>query len=350
MAAAVGTASTSLTLLDALFEEGWDFDFFQAVRLLEWLEPSRRIVIGLGQPAREAVRFGVHRSLEFPASVIHEILREGSGPISVTVAFLGLTGPQGALPEHYTEHLIWRGYEKDSAAQAFFNLFNHRFISLFYKAWLKHHFAVQFELEQRSGAREQRFTQYLFDLIGLGTHGLQGRLAVPDRELLPYSGLIAQYPHSAVALEGLLRDYFDVPVEIVQFQGRWVALEEENLSNLDDADLRNQLGEGAIAGDAVWNQRAAFRIRLGPLSYSRFEHFLPSGSAIPKLISIVRFFAGPALGFDLQLILRSEDVPYCTFSEGSITPRLGWTSWLNLENRGEAADDLILITVGDGVY
>ena len=346
MGAAVGPANPALGFPQCLFESGHDFDFFQAVRLIEWLHPRRQLVVGLGRPPDEAIRFHAQRSLDFPASAVHRIAYDGA-VVTITVAFLGLTGPEGALPEHYTEYLIWRAYERDSAAEAFLALFNHRFTALFYKAWLKHHFPVQLELDRRRDGQE-RFTHYLLDLIGMGTGGLDGRLEVNNRDLLPYSGLIAQYPHSAAALEGMLRDYFGVPVEIVQFQGRWVELESENLPYLRTEDLCNQLGLGAVAGDAVWNQRAAFRIRLGPLTYERFQHFLPSGSAIPALVSLTRFFAGLTLAFDLELVLRAEEVPCCELAAEA--PQLGWTSWLTNRPHPRDACDLVLINVGDGMY
>src|SRR5262249_8629065 len=58
---------------ERLFEEGYAFDFFQAVRILERLAPARRAVGRGGPPGVEAVRFRAHLSLSFPPSAIYEV-------------------------------------------------------------------------------------------------------------------------------------------------------------------------------------------------------------------------------------------------------------------------------------
>src|SRR5439155_23721465 len=132
----------------------------------------------------------------------------------------------------------------------------------------------------------------LFDLIGMGTPGLRGRLRIHDQALLRYAGLIAQRPHSASALGGILRDYFDLPIEIEQFQGKWFSLDESSLSFLQQEGLSNQLGVGAIAGDAVWNQQGRFRVQIGPIGLERFIDFLPDGKAFADLVELTRYFVG----------------------------------------------------------
>src|SRR5262245_50912462 len=94
-----------ITVERRLLEESFAFDFFQAVRLLERLDPNRKPVGRTSAPRAEAVRFKAHLSLSFPPSSIYN-LDPPSSPLPVpalTVAFLGLTGPSGALPRHYTE-------------------------------------------------------------------------------------------------------------------------------------------------------------------------------------------------------------------------------------------------------
>jgi type VI secretion system protein ImpH len=335
---------TDPSLEDILLERPWDFDFFQAVRLLGLMDPEKRLIARLGQPLDNIVRFHAHLSMQFPPSSIQDLQpdkREG-GPLHMTVAFMGLTGPQGVLPSHYTEYLIARSYSKDSSAAAFFDLFNHRLISLFYLAWEKHHFPIVHEREEKLKSGPKWFTQYLFDLIGMGTAGMRGRLDFPDAALLLYSGLIAQQPHSAIALEGMLRDYFRVPIQIQQFVGKWFQLEEDALAFLNDGALHNQLGFGAVAGDLVWNQQARFRVRVGPLNWERFNQFLPGGPALAELSALTRHFVNQTMEFEVQLVLRAEEVPWCWVSTGTDSPRLGLSSWLKTEEFRNDAGDLVM--------
>ncbi len=128
----------------------------------------------------------------------------------MTVAFFGLTGTQGVLPLCYTEWMIAGRAAKDTTLAAFFDLFNHRLTSLFYRAWEKHAAPVLYELAAARNQQPDPFTHYLFDLIGIGTAGLRDRMRARDESLLRYCGLIAQRPLSAPSLRGILRDYFSV--------------------------------------------------------------------------------------------------------------------------------------------
>ena len=342
MAAPLGRTDPSVA--ENLLESPWNFEFFQAVRLLALMYPDRRLLSGFSQPSEEIVRFHAHLSMAFPPSAIREIQprQKEDRPLDMTVNFMGLTGPSGILPAHYTEYLIARSYSRDDAAAAFFDLFNHRLISLFYLAWEKHHFPVAYQRESQSLVAQRRFTGYLFDLIGMGTPGLQGRLELTDSALLSYCGLIAQRPHSATALAGLLRDYFRVPIEIDQFVGKWCHLEHDDLSHLNADALSSQLGSGAIAGDLVWNPQARFRIRIGPLTWERFNSFLPDGSAFRDLVALARYFVNQAMDFEVQVILLAHEVPGCEVSSDPQSPRLGLSSWLKTAAFTEDAADLVL--------
>jgi type VI secretion system protein ImpH len=341
VAAEVRRADPSVEEL--LFQRPYEFDFFQAVRLLGLIHPGRQMLSRLDEGPSESIRFRALASLNFPPSSVYSLRH--SDPIEMTVAFMGLTGPQGVLPEHYTELLIARLFEKDNAPAAFLDLFNHRFVALFYQAWAKHNVAASYEREQASRSKGHGLTQYLLDLIGMGTRGLLGRLLVSDQALLLYGGVIAQRPHSASALRGMLEDYFQLQVEILQFVGRWIPLAETDLSYLSPEGLHNQLGFGAIAGDQVWNQQAGFCVQLGPIDYQRFVHFLPVGEAFAKLVNLVRYFVGQSFDFDVQLILQAAEVPWCRLSDDASSPRLGWSTWLKTEEFSCDARDTILAAV-----
>ena len=131
-------------VIGQLLSEGYRFGFFQAVRLLELWEGDRAPVGHDAAPQNEAVRFGSHASVEFPASQIYDVAasRDGTHPARMTVTFFGLNGPLGALPQHYTEIAIERLARKDGALLDFLDLFNHRLLSLFYRAWEKYQFWI----------------------------------------------------------------------------------------------------------------------------------------------------------------------------------------------------------------
>lgn len=315
------------------------FGFFQAVRLLGRLAPDRISVGQDGPPGRETVRFRTRATLEFPPSEIHDLRFDSDDPDrppQMTVAFGGTTGPLGVLPVPYTELLIERVRYKDLALWEFLDLFNHRFVSLFFRAWRKYRFPLSYE----AGGQDP-FTDGLYALIGLGTEGLKDRQSVPDEALLFYAGLIAQRPHSSSALRSMLGNYFGVPVEILQFVGQWIDLEPGDQSRLG---ARNSgLGTDFVLGGRVWNNQSRFRVRLGPLGFRQFLLFLPNGSAFRPLNDLLRFLVGIEYDFDVQPVLRKEEIPECQLrSDAAPPPMLGWTSWLKSAPSPENASQLIL--------
>lgn len=330
---------TNPSVSETLFAEGYRFEFFQAVRLLERIYPQRQPVGKDAEPSEEAVRFRTRASLTYPPSDIYEITENGEAPPEMTVAFMGLTGLAGVLPRHYTELLIDRLRMKDQALGEFLDLFNHRLISFFFRAWQKHRFHT---------AHNRALPQYLLSLMGLGTAGLENRLEVADRVLLFYTGLLARRPHSVSAIESVLGDYFQAPISIVQFVGQWLGLEETNCSRMGAEEASAGLGQDTVAGSRVWDQQSKFRIRVGPLSYARFYAFLPPGSGYGALKQLTRLLAGPEFDVEVQLILRAEEAPLSAFAErGQKSSMLGWNTWISSAAPRQDLDDVVLPLSGD---
>ena len=339
MAAQVGTPAPALRDTDAgldrhLFREGYRFEFFQAVRLLERLHPERKRVGRHENPSDEIVRFRSRHSLAFPASEIDEIEPPDDGTVdardTMWVNFMGLGGVQGALPRHLASLLTDPGTKAQTAAlREFLDLFHHRLISLFYRAWEKYRFAIAYE---RGG--DDTFSRYLYCLIGLGTPGTRGRLHIDDQILLYYAGLLAQRPRSAVALEGILEDYFGVPVEVVQFQGQWFEMNVDILSSLGAHGQNNQLGVNAVLWERIWDPQSRFRVNVGPLSYPQFRDFLPGSDGYVHLVELTRFFVGEDVNFEVRPVLRRDEVPWCVLRQDSAV-RLGWSMWLKVREFDE---------------
>jgi type VI secretion system protein ImpH len=315
---------TDSPLEQALREDSCSFEFFQAVALLQRLRAESEPVGQFSNPEDEAVRFRVHNTLAFPASQIQSIDWPEQGPPEMMVNFMGLTGPNGVLPYCYTELMLERLKAKDSAMESFFDIFNHRIISFFYRAWEKYRFPATYY------QGDDTFSHHLLDLIGLGTQGLRDRQSMPDTALLHYAALVGAQARSAEALEAILSGYFEVPVAIEQFAGAWYRLDPSAQCGMtDEGDDSERLGMGVVVGDEIWDQQSRVRVQLGPLSLEQYSSFLPDGSAYEPLKAMVRFFSNDELDFEVKLVLKIEDVPKCELGgEDSASPRLGWVSWL----------------------
>ena len=183
--------------------------------------------------------------------------------------------------------------------------------------------------------------EYTGDVVGMGTPGLRDRMAIKDQALLLYAGLVAQRPHSAGAIASILRDYFRAPAAVVQFLGQWFPLEEGNVTKLGEAN--SELGRTVVAGASVFVSQSKFRVRMGPLTLAQFVSFLPVGPAFRPLTDLVRYLAGLEFDYDVQLVLRREEVPPCSLdTKAALPPMLGWTSWVTSETPRKDADEVVL--------
>ena len=344
------------TIRHRLFTNPSAFDFFQVVRLLERFRPRRKAIGRHHDPGDEIVRIKARPSLAFPASEIQELalVKEKKTPwtVAIVVNFMGLFGPLGALPQHYTERVaaadavpappgsvVVRRSARAPALRAFLDIFNHRLVSLFFRAWEKYRITTPFERGE-----DDQFSDLVRSFVGIGVTGSRTRLAIPDETLLYYSGLLSKRPRSAAALEGVLEDHFDVPVEVVQFRGDWFRIDAGSLSRLAPGG-RNRLGIDAGLWSRFWDPQVRFRVRMGPLTHKQFDAFLPSGDAHTPLVRFTRFFVGEEFGFDVQLVLRKDEIPKWQLGSPA-GGRLGWSTWLATKPFAKDADDAVFMARG----
>lgn len=306
------------------------FDFFQAVSLLERIRPDAESVGEGVHPSREAVEFAAEPSLAFPASEIAglDTPETARAPWRMRVSFMSLGGVQGPLPRPYTERMLG-SKTRTGPIRAFLDMFHHRLLSVFYRARRTRRITLDSKHPEASIAAPM-----LRSLVGLEMDGLTNRMAVPDRALMRYAGLISMRPRSAGGLRALVASYFGVPVRVQQFVGRWRTLEEADTTRLGSRKHMIGLGEGAVLGTRVWDQSGAVRLTLGPLSAEQYQEFLPTGRALQPLRDLAAFYVGPCVDVEVQLVLRASETPAARLDAPS-PPSLGWTSWLPIEGRTE---------------
>jgi len=317
------TSDTSLR--EELFEHVERFDFVQAVRLLQALFPERARVGGFGSPGDELVRFRSEVSLRFPSADLIDLEPpDAETPARLEIAFMGLATPAsfGSLPRRYAEEILALARSKNHVLRDFIDLFNHRLISLFFRARERHYPVLLFER-----GRESPFEKALAGLLGLATPGLADRLALPDRALFARAGLLAMRPMPAHALQSLLCSVFQVPVEVEQFREARFELEPDERNRLGQTNVC--LGRDFFVGSEVKLADVRFRVRLGPLSRDQYESLLPDRPSFRELSDLIRFATRGDLEFDVVLVLAAGERVGLKLGSGSDAEgRLGWSSWL----------------------
>lgn len=312
----------ALTLLCRLEDEANRFDFFQAVRLLENAYPGKPRVGEALQPRDEAIRFIQEPELVFHPTTLGEFTPATERHAArLAVKFFGLLGPHGPLPTHITEYVRDRTHnENDPTFARFLDIFHHRLVTLFYRAWANAQPAVSLDRPA-----QDRFSFYVGSLFGLGEAALRERDHVPDFAKLHFAGLLAGPTRPAAGLKLVLARFFNLPVEIEQWVGHWMALPDGALTRLGVRDGSATLGVSTLLGARVWDCQHKFRIVVGPLSRADYERFLPGGASLKRLVDWVRNYARDGLDWDVRLVLREKDVP--PLALGCHT-RLGYTTWM----------------------
>jgi type VI secretion system protein ImpH len=219
----------------------------------------------------------------------------------------------------------------DSSTPDFFDLFNHRLISLFYRAWNKYRVARTND-DHESGS----FTRALYSLIGLEGPALRGRLPFADAALLYRANLFSPRRRTAEGLTTLLVDTLRLPIVVEQMVGRWVVIEPAERSRLGTLTGRRTLGEGLVLGRRIFEEQSKFRLHVGPLTFAEFRRLLPAEPLFRSLVALTRLYVGPEFEFDLSLILKADEVPKCTLRAGTSSSQLGRFSWVR--SRGPLED------------
>jgi type VI secretion system protein ImpH len=316
--------------------------FFAALRKIQ---TERASLIGRDtRLSQEPVRLRAEPSLGYPATELAKATTEATGLVTLEASCFGLFGPSGALPQHYTQSIIDRLRRKDRGLRDFLDLFNHRWLSFFYRAWEKHDYPSAYQTSH-SLQQEDTVTQILWSVIGLGTGGQRGRLRLEEKSLLHYSGLLADARVRPSSLANILADWFEISVQVVQFYGQWINIPavdqtQMKLVRLGD-NCNNRLGIDAVAGERVWNVENRFRLRIGPLRAEEFKRFSPLGKQLASLAALARCYVGPQFEFDVQAVLRRTDIPRLQLGNDNEPSCLGWNTWLGDWPFEHDADDAV---------
>ena len=347
--------------LKTLVAQAPTFDFFQAVRLLQLFDEADRAVAGTTPPDREPLRFRANLAPTFAASDVQAVeMVEGLAVPRMTVNFIGIANPAslGSLPPWYAETARLAEADRREPRpelRAFFDLFDDRLIGFVFRAWQKH-----FLPGQHDALHDGPPYRALLSMLGLGSDGLRGRLAVDERALVRYAAFLRRRPTTPAALVDALTDYFALPFSVVPFVGKRVRLLHQDQWRM--GDVRFGLGVNTVLGSTVALPQSSFRVRVGPIDLTTFHSLLPRGSRHAALVDLVRFAVGAEFDFDIQLVLEHQSVPKLEFPDRTPRPgedrdaararadatertmRLGWSTWLGIRQGYDDVDDAICPT------
>ena len=301
-----------------LVEEPFRFDLFAVLRKLERENAGKPRIGDARTLADEFVTVGQNPYFAFPASNVESAKIEPTGLVRLKARFLGLFGPQGALPLTTTEEAYAWLRERDDAFVEFVDIFQRRFIALFFRAW-----ADSKPVAQNDRPDEDRFLAYIGAMIGIGTPAFRYADSISDFAKLPFAGLLAPRVKSASRLRSFLSSLLEARVEIEEFVGAWLTLEPADRTRVGSRNSR--LGVDTVAGSSMYGVDDKFRIRVYVRDIDHFRQFLPGSPLALEIADAIFLYIGEEYDWDMEVAIPA----------GQITPvrlggtvQLGWTSWM----------------------
>ena len=313
------SAKRNLGWRQVMAEQPWAHDFFWALNRHEAIAEDRPRIGDSAGRREEYLDLGQVPHLDFPASTVasYEPKTERD-KARLRVKFLGLLGPMGPLPSAITEEALRWFTRHDDAFVRFLDIFNNRFLQLFFRA----HSDAR-PASHRLRPAEDRFRDYVGAAMGIGSSGWRDLDSLPDLQKCGFAGLLGARTVSASRIEGLIAGIFGVPAEVEQFVGAWLPLAPDEQTRLGSAHA--SLGQGAMVGRGVLVVDTKFRLRLFPGTLARYERFLPNGAWFRRLVDAISNAVSQEYEWDVELVLPDhEPRPTQLGSYG----RLGWTSWM----------------------
>ena len=308
------------SLIADLVSQPQRFNFFQAVRRLEAEHPDSPRVGWSVRLEEDFLRFCQLPSLAFSPSSL-ESVRVTEGPIRMSVNFLGMFGPNGPLPQQLTDFARDRlRNAHDPTLVRFMDVFHHRMLSFFFRAWASNSKSVDFDR-----ANDARYPDYFGSFFGMGTDELQNRDSVPDWAKLHFTGRLAAQVRNAEGLEAILGDFFNIPTRVEEFAGHWMKIPKENQCRIGESPETGSLGLSAIVGERKYEMQLKFRIRMGPMELDDLQRLLPIGDGFRRLKDWILIYINQEFFWDLECVLKASAVPALGLGKGSM---LGWTTWL----------------------
>jgi len=336
MASENGNQTESVELLRDMQQNPHRFGFFQAVRRINCCYEDMPLTGFAFRPGDDVVRFSQSPHTLFAPATIESILPSGpKGKPVVSQFFLGLFGPNGPLPLHITEYVRDRQrHKQDSTFVGFADMFHHRIVSLFYRAWAQAQPTVQ-----RDRPDSDRFSRYVGSLVGLGMPAFKDGDAMALTSKLHYAGHLSSLPRHAIGLASMIESYFKVSAKVIEFIAHWLTIPQRDRFTLGSNPGLGRLGSDAVLGGKAWQRQDKFQICIGPMSLDEYESFLPTGINFKSMVAAVRNYLGLELLWETRLLLKGSEKPVtCLGKQGA----LGWTSWLQSEEVSDEVGDLVL--------
>ena len=249
------------------------------------------------------VVFKAAQHLGFPGQPLQKIEQGDNGELVAWVTMIGLTGPSGVLPQHYTKTLMERAKSGDTAMADFYDVFNNHIIHLFYQSWKKYRLGV---LARNINPHRDQFSKTVFGLSGLDLK--------QDINITHYfSGFFANKKRTVGHLKNMMSSILGAEVDVTSFVGQWLDLPDSARGKLNSFSPQGQLGQGMAIGKRHWDVNHKITVNVKQMTYESLSDVLPNGRHCKHVTDLVNAYVPTHISVDFN----------CEVNDIDHKPRLG---------------------------
>lgn len=278
---------------------------YNVYRFCQQVEDMTGARLGTGRtPQSDPVRFHPHPGMGFPAGELRRTQTDEENPDAPPVVrtnFLGLYGVDSPLPTAIVDD-ITQDREGSDATAAFLDIFNHRFMTQFYRIWRKYNYPASFE----PGGTDN-ISRSLMALTGVTQSATQ-----PPSRLLALLQPMLMPTHTAEAVAAIIRSLApDTTVTVTPHLPVMMPVEQRARLSIDSPMT---LGEHPVLGDKMGNVNYCMRVEMATENREEAKGWMPGGQLKKDVFALLRTYLGCDYDARLHLTIPTKLLP---------VPRLG---------------------------
>ncbi len=306
--------SESLKQLEQdILENGSEYNFFQAYRLLESV--NQTYPVSARRPARK-IEVRPELSLGYTEQDISRIVPlDKNRGYEIISQLPGLYGVASPLPDFYNEELLDNEWDEHEAPREFLDIIHKQLFPKLYQAWRL--YKLNLNTVERSN---DSYWNLLFSLLGdpnIENNGLK------DLKLR-YFSLFANKERSKEGLRIIISDFLDIEnIEIQEFKTQQVKISENLRCRLGSQN--NQIGTAHL-GSKILDQSLRVTAVATCISEDEYKALKSDTKIIDTLKKLLTEYLKKPLQLDLQLNVSVSESQIClgdSWNQLGITSNLG---------------------------
>jgi type VI secretion system protein ImpH len=311
-------------LIEDLKTSGPQYSVFRAIYLAEKLSKAVHPDRDDEKLDQKGLRFRPYEQYVFPSRDIHSFEWKDE-TMSFVLTFMGLYGIDSPLPRCYHEQVAQQQSIHGAGnvpLQNFLDMFNNRFYWLYYQAWKKYRYFLQFKDEPYS-----RIVERIFSFAGLSYQRKSAFGPIPRFKWLRLSSILSHRIRNKSGLLLFLQEFFpEIKFGLKEYIPRRVELEERPKLGHSFGEYAFRLSRNSVIGGSKIDYMGRVCLDIGPMDFTDYLEFTPGSQKLTLLRDLLDIYLNDGLEYDMRFIIRSSTIQRLPLADRR--QKLGLSCWI----------------------